>query len=304
MANKDSEKFSDYDTFDDIRGSDGAFDIDGGMRLHSAFDEAAGEMQAAPIVIDPDDGMPRPKDDFFPGATAVELTHDNLICMEGKDWKLSGYPFAGDAATAIVHVGHDVTFLGWFNAGAGVVVGPMEKNGRVDARAACAQVSLTDADLRDLRVPWHVVKQVSAGRDGQPMCVVMLSDMERLPGKVGKLAAEVAKAIRAKDLWYAKQAAFGLEPLRPRCAHYRRILSTTQGDSSVTAMFRWCDRVRSASGSPLVLTDEAIFACEFREPRDRESDALLAERDFVQLRRNSRAKETDDQGLPVTNSLE
>lgn len=80
-----------------------------------------------------------------------------------------------------------------------------------------------------------------------------------------------------KALRYAKEDAlfgsermtyFYVEPLRPQCAHYKRVLTDLEGDGKAKSCERSCSAQRTESGEFASLRDTRVYACEFRSPPD------------------------------------
>jgi hypothetical protein len=68
---------------------------------------------------------------------------------------------------------------------------------------------------------------------------------------------------------------FVVRPIRERCRHYRRQVlaldGTQPGETGHHLVFRNCTMRRSVGGAFLSLRDEAVYACDYRDPVDRKS---------------------------------
>ncbi len=82
-----------------------------------------------------------------------------------------------------------------------------------------------------------------------------------------------------------------VEPLRPQCVHYRRVMLDFEGDhqSEIRQLERSCTAQRSEGGEYLSLGNTRVHACEHRSPPDFVSEQRL--RKFDQARVDSTKKE-------------
>jgi hypothetical protein len=66
-----------------------------------------------------------------------------------------------------------------------------------------------------------------------------------------------------------------VEPLRPPCAHYCRVLTDFEQQSEISHMERVCKAQRSENGEYISLANTRVYACEHRLPRDFVSEDRL-----------------------------
>lgn len=77
-----------------------------------------------------------------------------------------------------------------------------------------------------------------------------------------------------------------VRPRRPRCKHYGRQLFSVDNMADAKVQFSNCGHParRSVGGAALALMDEAVYACDWREPHDPEStEKWLDKRDRARL---------------------
>lgn len=70
-----------------------------------------------------------------------------------------------------------------------------------------------------------------------------------------------------------------VRPIRPACVHYRRTVFCADptipiGEFGYGDLHRNCQARRSVGGAFMSLRDEAVYACEIREPRDPKSELV------------------------------
>lgn len=79
-----------------------------------------------------------------------------------------------------------------------------------------------------------------------------------------------------------------VRPKRPVCEHYRVQIfaksGSSPGEPGHLDIHRNCMARRSIGGAHLGLTDEAVYACQHRSPRDPHSEKYMRDRDLVTLR--------------------
>src|SRR5882672_5236129 len=83
-----------------------------------------------------------------------------------------------------------------------------------------------------------------------------------------KAAGEPIALTGGKDFLY------GVEPLRPQCQHYKRVMTDFENTDS-KGVERVCTAQRTDSGEFLSLRDQRVYACEHRSPRDFVSEERL-----------------------------
>lgn len=74
-----------------------------------------------------------------------------------------------------------------------------------------------------------------------------------------------------------------VEPVRPACAHYLRVLTDISADRGRRFLSRSCAAQRSETGEYYSVGDAAIFACSMRMPRHLESEKILEDFDAVAM---------------------
>ncbi len=99
-----------------------------------------------------------------------------------------------------------------------------------------------------------------------------LSDAEReqagMPGVV----------LGGDHLWY------WVEPIRPQCMHYKRVMTDFEGSDVNTRVERVCTAQRTEGGEYIALGDTLVYACEHRFPRDFVSEGRLRKSDADRIR--------------------
>jgi hypothetical protein len=85
------------------------------------------------------------------------------------------------------------------------------------------------------------------------------------------------------DLWY------WVEPLRPQCEHYKRVMTDFEGSDENKRVERVCTAQRTEGGEYIALGDTRVYACEHRTPRDFVSEQRLRQFDAEVV---SRGKKT------------
>lgn len=85
----------------------------------------------------------------------------------------------------------------------------------------------------------------------------------------------------------------GVEPIRPRCKHYWRQLFPFQNQKEHNKCQRYCAALKNDQGELLSLSDQEVLACEIREPRHPESEAMIDEFDAVVIARGMEEREEE-----------
>lgn len=124
---------------------------------------------------------------------------------------------------------------------------------------------------------------------GQPDVRFEPSEVQTIAGDffVGfDLAVERANGETSRVTFVAKPGPthgfVQVEPLRRQCNHYVRQLTDTDNRPR-GFMARFCTALRDESGEYQSLRDTALYACELRDPRDRESERALNEFDAKKI---------------------
>lgn len=87
------------------------------------------------------------------------------------------------------------------------------------------------------------------------------------------------------DLWYV------VEPLRPQCEHYKRVMTDFEGDEEHVRIERVCAAQRTEGGEYVALGDTRIHACEHRLPRDFVSEQRLRKFDADRVAEGKKSEE-------------
>jgi hypothetical protein len=66
-----------------------------------------------------------------------------------------------------------------------------------------------------------------------------------------------------------------VEPQRPQCEYYRRVMTDFEGNAEHQQVERVCAAQRTEAGEYTSLSDTRVFACEHRSPRDFVSEERL-----------------------------
>lgn len=77
-----------------------------------------------------------------------------------------------------------------------------------------------------------------------------------------------------------------VEPVRPRCVHYLRILTDISADRARRYLTRSCMAQKSDTGEYVSVGDAAIFACGIRSPRHADSEAVLDSFDDLSMQKS------------------
>ena len=74
-----------------------------------------------------------------------------------------------------------------------------------------------------------------------------------------------------------------VEPLRPQCQHYKRVMTPFENDPVIRQVTRMCSAQRGEGGEYLSLSDQQVLACEHRFPRDFVSEERLRQFDAARI---------------------
>lgn len=85
-----------------------------------------------------------------------------------------------------------------------------------------------------------------------------------------------------------------LEPVRPQCQHYRRVMVDFEGDDEHRQVERTCGAQRDELGQHISLDNVRIYACEHRTPRDFVSEERLRSFDQKVVASGKKAQEEYD----------
>lgn len=92
--------------------------------------------------------------------------------------------------------------------------------------------------------------------------------------------ADCPSSVRGDDrgrFWY------WVEPLRPQCEHYCRVMTDFEGSDVNKRVERVCTAQRTEAGEYVSLADTRVYACEHRTPRDFVSEQRLRKFDAERL---------------------
>lgn len=145
--------------------------------------------------------------------------------------------------------------------------------------APFGELLVSEIDPRDT---FEVVRERSRGRAVSRETLERLGHHEAL----GKLAS-----YPKTDWWY-------VEPKRPQCEHYRRLMTDFEGQENHQQVERVCAAQRTEGGEYLSLRDTRVHACEHRSPRDFVSEERL--RAFDKKIQENQAIETDEWEPPAS----
>ncbi len=110
-------------------------------------------------------------------------------------------------------------------------------------------------------------------------------------GWVAPLTEEQIKAGRAYAIFGTDVFWFAVEPLRPQCEFYKRVMTDFE-QTEFKAVERVCAAQKTDSGEFLSLRDQRVYACEHRAPRDFVSEERLRKFDAAAV---ASAKKTDEE---------
>lgn len=212
----------------DLECQAGACEIKHDEELYDAF-----PVEEIPLVIDPVDGMPRPSDVNDDLPLAQPFTYENVNCIEDD--------------REYVEV-----FYGEFS----------EKDiGNIPSHLGIAYRTRYDQDgveRERRRFSRESVQRI------QGLSVVPIDPGD--PSYRDNAAPSGSHIIASpRKYWFVR-------PLRPRCKHYKRQVfahdGIAKGDYGHCLVFRNCTIRRSVGGAFMSLRDEAMYACDYRDPPD------------------------------------
>ncbi len=79
-----------------------------------------------------------------------------------------------------------------------------------------------------------------------------------------------------------------VEPLRPQCQHYCRVMTDFEGSDENKRVERVCTAQRTEGGEYVALGDTRVYACEHRTPRDFVSEQRLRQFDAAIVARGQK----------------
>lgn len=87
---------------------------------------------------------------------------------------------------------------------------------------------------------------------------------------------------------------FQVEPQRPQCEFYRRVMTDFEGNADMRQVERVCAAQRTEGGEYVSLRDTRVYACEHRSPPDFVSADRLRAFDEARLRASQKQTEEFD----------
>ena len=239
----------------------GAYDGQAQECEHSVEDEIEDPFptELIPYVLSPVDGLPQPIDK--PLSPAPAFTRDTFVCVE-------------DDTSHVELFDEELRERGWSIA---EEAHPETESGLLDRAAAIFRRAFTETHPHVL---WNTPSFSVALPDSPSTTGVSVSVRGRFDEKGGERTRRVFEEVVV--LWGEK---FGVEstgelvpvrPARERCRYFHRQLLGNDDEPDKEKVggkigFRNCERRRSIGGAFLSLANEAVFACDYRDPPDRAS---------------------------------
>jgi hypothetical protein len=223
------------------------------------MDELHEQMRVEPIRVieDPTDGLPLPV--TGPTQFAPPFTHETMVCIE-------------DTRQYVEIFAQEMALLGWF---------------LYEVEGADAEPSLTSqgADLSRI-ASRSVFKARSLSRSSR-IVLVSVGSMFGLMGHPQERRRFDPKDVfeRWGGYWVEsdkqpvddpRRVWIPVRPIRERCRYYKRMCLANDDQPDPEAFlhyirFRNCMMRRSVGGAFLSLRDEAVYACDYRDPPDEAS---------------------------------
>jgi hypothetical protein len=141
-------------------------------------------------------------------------------------------------------------------------------------------VCMADESEFVIRDRWGVIKlrilpdRVRFDHRDQEHCV-LVEDLTKPEAKEAWSALGVDRATLPEKL--------PVEPLRPQCQHYKRVMLPFENDAVIRRVERVCRAQRGESGEYVSLSDQQVLACEHRHPRDFVSEERLRQFDAARV---------------------
>lgn len=92
---------------------------------------------------------------------------------------------------------------------------------------------------------------------------------------VGELLTPEVEQARLGGFFDVPHARLSVEPLRPQCAYYRRVMTDFEQSDEHRQVERVCSAQRGETGEFVSLNNTRVYACEHRSPRDFVSEDRL-----------------------------
>jgi hypothetical protein len=230
----------------------------------SIMDELHEQMRVDPIqvVADPIDGLPHPitKDAHF----SPPFTYENVVCLE-------------DCRSYVEVFADELPEAGWYPADDVIGVRSVSDFYEYEKRVE-AERDLPEHD-RDPQKEVGIEVTHACFDAGPKMTLIVRCKYNEAGEERQRLRFDGSEAEQLYGLSVVLPdgergaAAIPVRPIRERCRHYKRQCMGNDDQPDPTAFlhyirFRNCTVRRSIGGAFLSLRDEAIYACDYRDPPD------------------------------------
>jgi len=220
----------------ELEGQPGACQIEHDEEIQDAF-----PVEEIPIIMDPEDGLPRPADPDHDTPFAHPFTYD-VVCIE--DDREYVEVFEDELGEVFKSLGPDIAYSAKFL-----------ETAYIGTRARFLRHDSSHPAQRGLMTPRHSVKKEK---------VFLLAGMNVC------LVQDIAVNCETE---YSKQTSYVLvRPIRPRCKYYKRQKfahdGIAKGEFGHFILFRNCTMRRSVGGAFMSLMNEVVYACDYRDPPD------------------------------------
>lgn len=237
-------------------------DLDGEGAQESEFtimDELHEQMRVDPIrvVVDPDDGLPHPvtRDTQF----APPFTHETMVCIEDRRKYVE--VFAEELGSMGWSLDHEQSeTLKW--------LADQERTAFDERNEEMGRCSTWLVDLHGNGHSFYVRKMHDPKGNVRERDTFSPSSVQRMFG------VSVVEEPPAQSNYPPRLVI--VRPVRERCKHYKRMCVANDDQPDPDAFlhyirFRNCMMRRSVGGAFLSLRDEAVYACDYRDPPDETS---------------------------------
>lgn len=227
------------------------------------------------MVISPEDGLPIPADESPQLALAPAFSIDNMVCIEDARTFVEVFDedLRDEEAEGLARLtARPRQFAAVLGAAVGVSLAAFA--------AAFLAESLVSAVLAMLVLLWGFYRaQATRGTGNGTRSAYDAVGHRCQPAQYTPAMVKTRFGVR-----YVRTGVDGkivvVRPKREACEHYRRQLFANDEVLDPEApggkvLFRNCMKRRSIGGAFMSLRDEAVFACEYREPRSPEHDKKL-----------------------------
>jgi len=225
-------------------------EIDDEERVEATLrDEVAEQFPVEPIalVMSEEDGMPVPADESVQLALAPSFTRENVICVE-------------DDRSYVELFAEELTQRGWSELG--------------------DEEDVDDDDVGQWETPTGWVIEQMRHRDRY--------DAEGLERTRRKFDRDMVRQRWGQTMVQVTGGWLPVKPVRERCKYYKRQVflneDVSPGEFGAMQILRNCTMRRSLGGAFLSLRDEAVVACDYRDPPCLESvKKILDDKDQYRL---------------------